>query len=141
MSSDASGVLCHMTRAWWPPEVGCIEGDCTCTSFRVSFSNSLSLRLLGSTVTPPFAPPKGMSMTAVFQVIRLAKLRQKCLVDGYPIRRDHRQRQPLPWLMPVSQVNLPAAPTLRLIGTRARRLVPDPSTPAHVVQVDLRVIP
>jgi hypothetical protein len=46
----------------------------TCTSLRVNFSSSRSLSLLGSTVTPPFAPPKGMSITAVFQVIKLAKL-------------------------------------------------------------------
>lgn len=48
--------------------------SCTCTSFLVSFSSSLSLSLLGSTVTPPLAPPKGMSITAVFQVIRDARL-------------------------------------------------------------------
>ena len=46
----------------------------TCTSFLVSFSSSLSLNFLGSTVTPPLAPPNGMSMTAVFQVIKLARL-------------------------------------------------------------------
>jgi hypothetical protein len=46
-----------------------------CTSLRVSFSNSRSDRRLGSTVTPPLAPPKGMSMTAVFHVMRLARLR------------------------------------------------------------------
>mmetsp|Transcript_37421 Transcript_37421/g.94440 ORF Transcript_37421/g.94440 Transcript_37421/m.94440 type:complete len:265 (+) Transcript_37421:771-1565(+) len=45
------------------------------TSLRVSFSSSLSLSFLGSTVMPPLAPPKGMSITAVFQVISDAKLR------------------------------------------------------------------
>mmetsp|Transcript_9945 Transcript_9945/g.34288 ORF Transcript_9945/g.34288 Transcript_9945/m.34288 type:complete len:267 (-) Transcript_9945:403-1203(-) len=44
-----------------------------CTSFLVSLSFSISLRVEGSTVTPPLAPPKGMSITAVFHVISEAK--------------------------------------------------------------------
>jgi len=45
------------------------------TSLRVTFSSSRTLRRFGSTVTPPFAPPKGRSITAVFHVIRLASER------------------------------------------------------------------
>ena len=49
-------------------------GSVTWTSFLVSFSSSLSERVFGSTATPPLAPPKGMSMTAVFHVISDARL-------------------------------------------------------------------
>jgi len=45
------------------------------TSFLVSFSSSFWLRVDGSTVTPPLAPPKGRFMTAVFQVIKEARER------------------------------------------------------------------
>jgi len=44
------------------------------TSFRVMRSSSDSVRFLGSQHTPPFAPPKGTSTTAVFHVFRLDKL-------------------------------------------------------------------
>lgn len=52
-----------------------------CTSLRVSFSSSRSDSWRGSTVMPPFAPPKGMSITAVFHVIRLARLRSAAQVS------------------------------------------------------------
>lgn len=45
-----------------------------CTSLRVIRSSSASVRSLGSQRTPPLAPPKGTSTTAVFQVVRLARL-------------------------------------------------------------------
>lgn len=47
----------------------------TCTSLRVSASSSRSDSWRGSQQMPPLAPPKGMSMTAVFQVMREARLR------------------------------------------------------------------
>jgi len=59
----------------------------------VSFSSSRSLRVLGSTVTPPLAPPKGMSMTAVFHVIRLARLRDGTIqLCESSIGSEHRGR-------------------------------------------------
>ena len=45
-----------------------------CTSFLVMRSNSGSVRSLGSQHTPPLAPPKGTSTTAVFHVFRLDRL-------------------------------------------------------------------
>jgi hypothetical protein len=48
----------------------------TSTSLRVSFSSSRALSSSGETITPPLAPPKGTSITAVFQVLRDAKLQQ-----------------------------------------------------------------
>ena len=42
---------------------------------RVSRSSSMTLSLWASTAIPPFAPPKGMFTTAVFQVIKDARLR------------------------------------------------------------------
>jgi hypothetical protein len=45
------------------------------TNFRVTFSSSRSLSFFGSTVTPPLAPPKGKSITAVFQVMSDARER------------------------------------------------------------------
>src|SRR5437879_13813042 len=40
---------------------------------RVSRSSSSFESRLGSTVTPPFAPPNGMSMSAVFHVMMAAR--------------------------------------------------------------------
>lgn len=51
----------------------------TSTSLRVSFSSSRALRSSGCTITPPFAPPKGTSITAVFQVLSDARLQQLLL--------------------------------------------------------------
>lgn len=68
---------CHCTQ-----QLPCLY-QLTCTSFLVSFSSSLSLSFLGSTVMPPLAPPKGMSITAVFHVIRLARLHIDAVVMGF----------------------------------------------------------
>src|SRR6267142_743192 len=40
-----------------------------CVNRRVSRSSSSFESFFGSTVTPPFAPPKGMSISAVFHVM------------------------------------------------------------------------
>jgi len=57
------------------PRTGPIMDFMACTSLRVRRSSSPSVRDAGSTTMPPLAPPKGTSMTAVFQVIREARPR------------------------------------------------------------------
>ncbi len=52
---------------------GPISGAMRCTSLRVSRSSSPCDIVAGSQQIPPFAPPKGMFTSAVFQVIRDAR--------------------------------------------------------------------
>ena len=55
---------------------GPITSFSDCTSLRVMRSSSGSVRSLGSQHTPPLAPPKGTSTTAVFHVFRLDRLQR-----------------------------------------------------------------
>lgn len=61
-----------------------------CTSFRVMRSSSASVRSLGAQRTPPLAPPKGTSTTAVFHVVKLARLlgeHVSSLIKDMPMNR------------------------------------------------------
>mmetsp|Transcript_28219 Transcript_28219/g.71950 ORF Transcript_28219/g.71950 Transcript_28219/m.71950 type:complete len:224 (+) Transcript_28219:1236-1907(+) len=58
----------------------CCSAD---TILRVSFSCSRTLSRRGSTATPPFAPPKGTSMIAVFHVLSAARLRMPSSVTSW----------------------------------------------------------
>ena len=56
-------------------ESGPITGSISVAKRRVRPSSSLPLIAPGSQATPPFAPPKGTSTSAHFQVIHMASAR------------------------------------------------------------------